>query len=276
MTPISVVHVSDTHLAAPCGPARGPVHAARREQAERGWAWFVERIRRDPPDLVVHTGDIVLDEPDATADHTFARSLLAGLGVPVLAVPGNHDVGDRAHRAGLPAGWLGPEVSPERFARWREVWGPDRWVHDMGGWTLIGVNSLLMGTGMAGEEDQWAWLVDQLGRAPGPVAVFLHEAPAPALLGMARDSWAAIPAGAQDRLGALLHRYPVRLVGSGHLHRFHVGRCGARTFVTAPSLASAIPERPDMTRPDGDPRTGFVRYALTPDDITLEPVLHPS
>jgi hypothetical protein len=45
--------------------------------------------------------------------------------------------------------------------------------------------------------------------------------------------------------------------------------------VTAPSLASPIPEHPELTRPAGDPSTGFLRYALTPDDLTLRPVLQP-
>lgn len=266
-----VAHVSDTHLAAANGRAPTTVYARRRERARCGWEWFVEQVRRDPPDLVVHTGDVILDEPDDVADHEHARSLLNQLPVPVLAVPGNHDVGDRTHRSGLPPKWLGTPISAARCARWRFWWGADRWARDIGEWTLLGVNSLLMGSGLPDEEPQWRWLEDRAASARRAVAVFLHEAPSPALLGMAPDSWAGIPPSAQRRVAALLLSRPVRLVGSGHVHRFHVARSSGTTYVTTPSLASAIPERFDMTQPNGDPRPGFVRYTFEPGGVLIDP-----
>lgn len=274
MTPLRVVHVSDTHLAAPSDDR----HAQRRELACRGWRRFAEQLRADPPDLVVHTGDVVLDDPDAAADHALGRALLRGLGLPVLVVPGNHDVGDRHQRPGQPADWLGSAITTARCARWRARWGSDRWAHDAGDWTLLGLNSPLMGSGLADEEPQWRWLEHRLAAARDGVAVFLHEAPAPDLLGMAPDSWAGVPPAAQRRLAQLLGSRTVQLVGSGHVHRFHVASRplpdgGVTTYVTAPSLASPIPDRPDMTRPDGDPRTGFVRYTLGADGFRIDPAL---
>src|SRR5205823_13829765 len=56
------------------------------------------------------------------------------------------------------------------------VIGEDRWRFDAAGWCFIGLNSLIMNTGIASEAEQFGWLASELGRVNGrPVALFLHK-----------------------------------------------------------------------------------------------------
>ena len=54
--------------------------------------------------------------------------------------------------------------------------GEDRWRFEAAGWCFIGLNSLVMNTGLASEAEQFDWLASQLSSANGrPVALFLHK-----------------------------------------------------------------------------------------------------
>ncbi len=56
------------------------------------------------------------------------------------------------------------------------VIGEDRWRFDAAGWSFIGLNSLIMNTGIESEAEQFGWLASELGRVNGrPVALFLHK-----------------------------------------------------------------------------------------------------
>jgi Icc protein len=86
-----LVQFTDTHLLVdPAGSIRGAKTLPRLQAC-------VEHARRHffPADAVVVTGDIVHDEPGAYG----AIDLVFGaLGVPVLLIPGNHDVPDELRR----------------------------------------------------------------------------------------------------------------------------------------------------------------------------------
>jgi Icc protein len=82
---VRLVQFTDTHLLAdPAGVLRGAVTLPRLQAC-------LEHARRHffPADAVALTGDLVHDEPDA---YGAIDLLFAGLGVPVLLIPGNHDV----------------------------------------------------------------------------------------------------------------------------------------------------------------------------------------
>jgi 3',5'-cyclic-AMP phosphodiesterase len=81
-----VLQISDTHLhAAADSRMRGvttyETYLAVLEHAQRDARW--------PPDVILATGDIVQDE--SRAGYQRFRSSLEPFGLPVLAIPGNHD-----------------------------------------------------------------------------------------------------------------------------------------------------------------------------------------
>ena len=71
-----ILHVSDLHVG-----ARGEL------SAPAGLAAWVERLA---PELIIASGD--LTHRGTSAQHDAAAEILNGLGPPILAVPGNHDV----------------------------------------------------------------------------------------------------------------------------------------------------------------------------------------
>jgi 3',5'-cyclic AMP phosphodiesterase CpdA len=56
------------------------------------------------------------------------------------------------------------------------IFGEDRWRFEAAGWCFIGLNSLVMNSGLACEAEQFDWLASQLSTVNGkPVALFLHK-----------------------------------------------------------------------------------------------------
>jgi len=238
-----IVQLSDTHFSADAGVA--PV-----------WQALVERLHADPPDLVVHSGDIVLEDPDDAADRTFALGLMAQLPRPRLVIPGNHDVGgydvaDDARRS-------------RRVGEFVEAWGGDRFAVDVAGWRVVGVNAYLLGTA---EHD--AWLMASCA-VDAPVLVFVHQP----TWGDPRDGWEMAPA-ASEAFERAIAGAPVRVIASGHRHCAATADRGERRSVWAPSLtlmgepASAGPELRDV-----DPRPGFVEHRLAAAGSHASTVVH--
>lgn len=216
----TVLHVSDTHWS--------PEFGAGTQM----WTAAVRYIEKTRPDLVIHTGDLVHDDPDNDRDHEFAAFQMRRLTTPWRIVPGNHDIGDSE-----PDPYRGL-ISEERLARFRRHFGPDRWSVAIGGWQLIGLNSLLFDNHLTAEEaEQWDWLQERLGEAAGrPVGLFMHKPPAVNSLDEDLHVNKSIGLKSRSRLLALAESGTVKLIGSGHLHEHVVlNSCGA-LLVGAPAL----------------------------------------
>ena len=78
-----IVQISDTHLS-----HRGGIGNRNFEELA---AFINDQLR---PDLVVHTGDVSILDPDSDADRAAARELLKLISAPLRVLPGNHDVGE--------------------------------------------------------------------------------------------------------------------------------------------------------------------------------------
>jgi 3',5'-cyclic AMP phosphodiesterase CpdA len=237
-----IVQISDTHLS-PVKP-----HFADN------WGPLAEWIAAERPDLLIHTGDVTVDGADIEEDLRHAAELIRRLGIRFRAVPGNHDVGDIGHPR--------QPVTDERLARWRAHFGPDRWIEDIEGFRLIGIDAMLLGSNRTEEAAQAEWLEAAMAKAKGRcLAWFLHK---PLFLDSADEGdtgyWSVKPRP-RARLIELARRYSVRLVASGHLHRAHQIVCEGIRYIWAPASSFLVgPEiQPQMP---GEKRLGAVRYQL--------------
>lgn len=236
-----IVQITDTHL------SREKAHFADN------WAPLARWIAAQQPDLVIHTGDVTVDGAAVEDDFAYAAELLRGLGVRFRAIPGNHDVGKSGHPR--------QPVNDERLTRWRTHFGPDWWVEDIEGWRLIGLDALILGSGSSEEAAQAAWLEASMAQADGRrIAWFLHK---PLFLDSPEETdtgyWSVKPE-LRARLMALLRRYRVGLVASGHLHKAHDFRREDTRYLWAPASSFLVGE---FQRPmPGEKRLGAVLYEL--------------
>lgn len=236
---MKIVQISDTHLS-----RRGGLTTSNIENV-------IDHVNDAlRPDLVVHSGDIAVADPDSAADRERAHELLARFDAPLRAVPGNHDVGEPGD-----APWLGIGVTDDRVAAFEQVWGESHWRHDADGWTVLGLNSELFSSGLDREAEQWRWLERTAQEIPAeqPVLCFLHK-PIWAPLQGPTDHALDVGEPARTRLLALLDRLDVRAVGSVHLHRYRPVQRAGVIEVWAPSTAFVAGE--------GSPGMGEARVCL--------------
>jgi 3',5'-cyclic AMP phosphodiesterase CpdA len=209
MQELRLIQLADIHL------------GAGREHHLDNWRQVASWTARERPDMAVVNGDLIMSDPDAEADHAFARAEIDRLGIPCRILPGNHDIGDNVLFGKMPQ-----RVSAQRLARFHRHYGEDRWVFAAAGWRFVGINAQLFGSGgLAAEAEQWDWLEHTLhGSAGGPIALFTHK---PLFLDhpgepdsddvMVRQS--CLDAASRKRLLALAHAGGVRLISSGHKHQ---------------------------------------------------------
>ncbi|HKK29003.1 MAG TPA: metallophosphoesterase [Alphaproteobacteria bacterium] len=254
---LDIVQVSDIHLS--------PTHAWFQDN----WDVFVEAMAADPPDFIFVTGDVCVNGPDREHEFAYAREQLDRLSVPWRAIPGNHDSGDtppdeRNHH---------PLTEPLRQT-FRETIDEDFWLHDLANWRFIGLNAQLMDSGLPSEPVQWAFLEQALGDAAGrQLAIWVHK---PLFVRKIEDPnrfLTALFPEARARMIGLCSRYGVKLVGSGHLHRFRRQRVGDTRLIWAPSTAFLMGARKGLP---GMARLGYMRYRFGRSSFTarlIEPPL---
>jgi 3',5'-cyclic AMP phosphodiesterase CpdA len=216
-----VVQISDTHLS--------HLGGITTRNLERLIAFVNDELR---PDVVVHTGDMLILNPDSAADRAAARRLCDTIRAPLHVVPGNHDVGEPHDQP-----WGGLHATSARVAGFASVFGPGHWLELAGGYALIGLSSEILSSGLPEEQAQWDWLATVPALAGGrPALVFCHKpvfSPEP---GPANPAL-SIPDPERERLLGVLGDVDVRVYANGHLHRFAIGRHGGALIVTAPSTA---------------------------------------
>ncbi|THD65460.1 MAG: metallophosphoesterase [Bradyrhizobium sp.] len=263
MPEFRLTQISDTHL------------ARRLPELTENFHRASEYIDARRPDLVVNTGDLAFDGPTSPDDLEFARTLHAALPVSCRYLPGNHDIGDNPTA-------LGPKPSPpvteQSQQAFLSIFGEDRWRFDAAGWCFIGLNSLVMNTGLAREADQFDWLAAELASAGGrPVALFLHK---PLYLNLpddpelAADAIRYVPMPARRRLVEMLRAVDLRLVASGHVHQRRDFTYSRIRHVWAPSAGFIISDaRQEVI---GIKEVGLVEYRFQPDSFEVRHVRAPS
>lgn len=259
MSEFRLTQISDTHLG-----RRFPGLVANFHRV-------CERIDTDRPDLVVNTGDVVFDGPTGRDDMVFAKGLHDALPVACRYIPGNHDIGDNPTAIG-PA--PKPPVSEAHCRQFCDIIGADHWTFEAAGWRFIGLNSLVMNSGIAFEAEQFDWLASQMSRTNGrPVALFLHK---PLFLDQPDDPEAPetsiryVPQPARARLIEMLGTIDLRLVASGHVHQRRDFTFRHTRHVWAPSAGFVINDR----RQDriAIKEVGLVEYRFRPDSLEVRHV----
>jgi 3',5'-cyclic AMP phosphodiesterase CpdA len=208
-----ILHVSDFHIGH--REALEPLHA------------LPELVARLEPELLVATGD--LSHRGRREQLERAAELLRGVGVPLFAVPGNHDI---------------PYTFPARFTRtfdhWTHVFGDPEPVYSSASLVVVGLNSVRPWRQQGGALDD-----DQLD----PVAARLRDGAAGAFRvvalhhHLAAPPWPAKrkkPVQDRDRVLQALADAGTELVLAGHVHQ------------------AAFAERREFEAPGDDARASLV------------------
>lgn len=245
-----LAQISDTHL------------SARHPAFVENFAALATHLREAPPDLVINTGDVSAHGEqggeEAQADLEFACAQHAALGIECLMVPGNHDVGND------PAIALRNGADEERLARWKAVMGADRFVRDVPGWRLIGINCLISAMDLGAE--QFFWLEEVLAGATGrSLALFLHKPLCEKRFDeVQRSYWTVLPQP-RRRLLDLFSRHPLAFVATGHVHQWRDREQEGMRQIWAPAVAFHVGDAWVDGRCMGEKVQGYVRHSLHED-----------
>ena len=178
-----------------------------------------------PPDLVLLTGDLV--DAGQPEEYAMLRRLLAGLSVPVLAIPGNHDDRDAFRKAFHDHGYM-PPAGPINYVA--DDFGPVR---------IVALDVTVPGKHHGAVSANGAqWLDEELAAEPGrPTLLMMHQPPFDT--GVPYLDLYRCHEG--QRLAEGVARPPsVERIVCGHVHRFMPLRFGGTMLCTAPSTATAI------------------------------------
>ena len=262
MTGFRLTQISDTHL------------ARRLTRLTANFESVCDYIDTMRPDLVINSGDMAFDAPTSPGDLAFARELHDALPMPCRYLPGNHDIGDNPTAVGVEPSQRANEKDRAAFV---DVFGEDRFQFEAAGWYFVGLNSLIMNTGIPSEAEQMDWFAEKLSAANGkPIALFLHK---PLFLEAPEDPETPgtairfVPQPVRAQLVTMLGAHDVRLVASGHVHQRRDFTFGRTRHVWAPSAGFVIPNR--MQEVIGIKETGLVEYRFRPDSFEVRHVRAP-
>lgn len=216
-----IAHLSDTHIAAANPNAQGRVtDLSRAVQSINALA--------EPPDVVLHSGDIAHDA--SSEDYAAARAELDQLKAPLFTTIGNRDRRAPYFEWFSAAGYLDPEFGFAQYAV------------DLGQLYLVAVDTQDDSSALGGFcEKRAAHLRSLLAAAAGrPTLVFAHHPPV-TLPDMKEPSLQYREVNDAARLVDCLQSCP-ELVGvvTGHVHRTRSVPLGAVTLSTVPSIAADL------------------------------------
>jgi 3',5'-cyclic AMP phosphodiesterase CpdA len=241
-----ILHLSDLHMGH--GEAWEPLGA------------LGELIVDLQPELLVATGDLA--HRGRRAELETAVQLLQGLGLPFLAVPGNHDI---------------PYTIPARFTRtfdeWERVFGPTEPEYAGDGVVVVGLNSVRPWRQQGGalEDDRLASASARLQEAPAGALrmVALHHH-------LAAPPWRAArkrPLSRRDEVLRTLVAAGAELVVGGHVHQAGVAeRREFKVLEEGPRLSLVLATSPGLGRPRPhrvDEARGLNVYEADPNILTV-------
>ncbi len=159
------------------------VHMLDRANAELCFTRVLQEINslRDKPDLIINTGDTVMDENKQLLEtvekrwHVWNTIVKKGNSIPMRSALGNHDV------------WYGPDdaldAQYKKDKRYGKQWAidmlglPSRYYSfESKGWKFIALDSINGDKGYQLDDEQFKWLEAELKNNPAklPVCIFNH------------------------------------------------------------------------------------------------------
>ena len=234
---------------------------------------FLDEVLADPPDVVLLTGDLTFNGAEISHRRLAGKlQRLEDAGIPVLVLPGNHDVYNE--NAALYRGGSFervPFASGESFAEIYRDFGPGEalsadsdslsyvWQLNEQVWIMmLDENTAHDFCGLSDRSFQWIEAQLQKAREEGRFVlvaghqnVFQHS--------IFRGGYVIQEA---QRLQELLRRYGVPLCLSGHLHTQHVQSEDGLTEIATSALCSYPCQYAVLTAEDGRLRYGTRRLDL--------------
>ncbi len=209
MNPVKVLHISDLHIESK--PAKlYPI-------VPQSLDGISAQIRASKPDMVIVTGDLTCHGSCDREELEMAKAWLDGLGLPYMAIAGNHDLGPNSRRAKQHPGSECYDPHPFDTTHFARVFGTGVVESlDIGPCQIIGLNI------RNGDPDNaLALLENQLSAAKKPVIVFGHYPVVPV-----RDHGVLATFGFSDyipdsvsQLRQLLTSHlQVKIYACGHVH----------------------------------------------------------
>ena len=227
------VVVADTHVnqSEDYSSSPYPCNALANARTRR----VVAEINEIGPVLVVHLGDIVNPVPELPAYReaaTHFKALVADLQSPLHLVPGNHDVGDK-NVSWVPAGI----VSDAHLALYESHFGAHFYSFDHELAHFVVINSPIINSGLAVEEEQRAWLERDLASNEGRRTFLCIHHPPYVSRPDESDSYDNIDEPGRSWLLGLLERYRPEALFCGHVHNFWYDQFAQTDMYILPSTA---------------------------------------
>jgi 3',5'-cyclic AMP phosphodiesterase CpdA len=249
-----IIQISDPHL------------GRRRPFFQHNWEVLLELLNAETYDLIVCTGDMSIEGAEFEDELAFASQQFERIRGPILFVPGNHDIGNSLPdvRGGETA------ITAARREAYLRHFGSDFWWRDFGShWRLIGLNSMLPGSGIEGEAGQQA-MIEEAATAGRRLMIFKHKPLYVRTPDETVPSQSALYPEHRMRLKDALSPAGNALICSGHIHDYKTATWDDLEQIWAPSTAFVI-DRDGLRHPlHGIRRTGYLVHAFVGAEHTYE------
>lgn len=216
-----IVHITDTHLVAPPNLVSGVLDTAQLFERQVGQiANALPRI--GPIDALLVTGDI--SDDGSAESYALFREKLERLGLPLFVIPGNHDL-----REPMRAAFDDLDLF--------ESSGPLNWVREVGDLRLVGIDTLVEGSGGGLVDEATMEFLASALAFDGPILLAMHHPPFEAGIAFMDR----IGLAGKVQLADLLSRSPadIRIV-CGHLHLAATGQISRFPALVGPSPCSSF------------------------------------
>lgn len=196
---------------------------------------LMQAVRETKPDILLNTGDLGLFGERDNGDIALALQAQKTVGVESHLVPGNHDVGEHPDIPGRV--WV-EEASLDRYRRQA---GADFWSLELPGWRLIALDSLIVGTGLSGDDEQMEMLRKAASERHGRALALIMHKP---LMDLSYDDPLVSNRFTTLRCRRLIldaiGEKPADLVICGHVHQYRDIEVGGSRHIWGPAASFMI------------------------------------